>query len=55
MSGRRVKLKGYKVSKSKSGKAILEPIPYFAMNASQKVAARKSKAAVRVARRTPSA
>lgn len=39
---RLTKLKGYKVSKTKSGKTVLEPIPGYGLNASQKMA-RKSK------------
>jgi len=42
MTGRRASIKGYKVSKTKSGKTILEPIPGYGLNASQKMA-RKSK------------
>jgi hypothetical protein len=51
---RRSRIKGFRVSKSKTGKTILEPIACYGMNASAKIAQRKSKA-VRVVKSTPSA
>jgi hypothetical protein len=47
---RLVKLKGFKVTKSKSGKTILEPIPCYGKDASARIAAKKK---VRIARRAP--
>jgi len=52
MTGRRASIKGYKVSKSKSGKTILEPIPGYGRDASAKIRARKS-TKQRVVRRSP--
>jgi hypothetical protein len=47
---RLTKLKGFKVTKSKSGKTILEPIPCYGKDASARIAAKKK---VRIARRAP--
>jgi hypothetical protein len=47
---RLVKLKGFKVTKSKSGKTILEPIPCYGKDASARIVAKKK---VRIARRAP--
>lgn len=47
---RLVKLKGFKVTKSKSGKTVLEPIPCYGNDASARIAAKKK---VRIARRAP--
>ena len=46
----RIKLKGFKVSKTKTGKTILEPVACYGKDASQKLAMRNSKR-VRVTRR----
>lgn len=43
MTGRRANIKGYKVSKSKSGKTILEPIPCYGKDVSARIRARTSK------------
>lgn len=40
---RLVKLKGFKVTKSKSGETILEPIPYYGKDVSARIRARTSK------------
>jgi len=40
---RLVKLKGFKVTKSKSGKTILEPIPCYGKDASARIRERNSK------------
>jgi len=52
MTSRRIRLKGFKVTKTKTGKTVLEPIACFKMNASAKIAQRKS-TKERVVRRTP--
>lgn len=38
---RRTSIKGYKVSKTKSGKTVLEPIPHYGKSVSQRIASRK--------------
>jgi len=43
MTGRRSILKGYKVSKSKSGKTILEPVACYGRDVSAKIRMRNSK------------
>lgn len=48
---RRTSIKGYKVSKSKSGKTILEPVACYGRDVSAKIRMRNSKR-VRVTRRT---
>lgn len=53
MTGRRSTLKGFRVSKTKSGKTILEAIPCYGMNTSQKQRARSSKKQKVVRRTTP--
>lgn len=50
MTGRRSILKGYKVSKSKSGKTVLEPIPNYGKSVSQRIAMRKK---IKVSKRAP--
>lgn len=49
---RLTKLKGYKVSKTKSGRTVLEPIPCFKLNASARIKQRNSRM-VRVSKRVP--
>lgn len=51
---RRSRIKGFRVTKSKTGKTILEPIACYGMNASAKIAQRKSKN-VRVVKSDPRA
>jgi len=41
MTGRRSILKGYRVTNSKSGKTVLEPIPHYGKSVSQRIASRK--------------
>jgi hypothetical protein len=43
MTGRRSILKGFKVSKTKSGKTVLEPIPCYGKDVSARIRARTSK------------
>lgn len=50
MTGRRSILKGFKVSKTKSGKTVLEPIAGYGKSVSQRIANRKK---VRVSRKVP--
>jgi hypothetical protein len=47
---RLTKLKGYKVSKTKSGKTILEPIPCYGKSVSARIANRKK---TKVSKRAP--
>jgi hypothetical protein len=52
MTGRRSAIKGFKVSKTKSGKTILEPIPGYGLSASARIVQKNSKA-VKPTRRVP--
>jgi hypothetical protein len=47
---RRTSIKGYRVSKTKSGKTILEPIPHYGMSVSARIANRKK---TKVSKRAP--
>jgi hypothetical protein len=49
---RRTSIKGYRVSKTKSGKTILEPIPCYGRDVSAKIRMRNSRKQ-RVVRRAP--
>lgn len=49
---RRTKLKGYRVTKTSSGKTVVEPIPFYGMDASRKIAAKKG-SKVKVCRKLP--
>lgn len=49
---RKSSIKGYKVSKTKSGKTVLEPIATYGRDVSARIRERTSKR-VRVARRAP--
>jgi hypothetical protein len=49
---RRTHLKGFKVSKTKSGKTVLEPIDCYGRDVSAKIRMRNSRKQ-RVVRRTP--
>lgn len=49
---RRSKLKGYRVTKTKSGKTVVEQIPGYGLNVSRKIQQKNSKS-VRVTRRAP--
>jgi hypothetical protein len=51
---RRSRIKGFRVSKSKTGKTILEPIACYGKDASAKIRAQHSNK-VRVVKSTPSA
>jgi len=53
MTGRRSPIKGFRVVTNKDGKKILEPIPCYGMNTSQKQRARSSKKQKVVRRTTP--
>lgn len=50
MSGFRTKIKAAKVTKTASGKVVLEPIPCYGKSVSQRIASRKK---VRVSRKVP--
>jgi hypothetical protein len=47
---RRTSIKGYRVSKTKSGKTILEPIPCYGKSVSARIANRKK---TKVSKRAP--
>lgn len=47
---RKTAIKGFKVSKTKSGKTVLEEIPGYGLSASRKIALKQSKR-VRVGKR----
>lgn len=40
---RKSQLKGYRVSKTKSGKTVLEPVPCYGRNVSERIRQGKSK------------
>lgn len=50
MSGFRTKIKAAKVTKTASGKVVLEPIPYYGKSVSQRIASRKK---IKVSKRAP--